>query len=174
MFDFLFNPRGRISRKGMWLGFFLPYFLISVGLGALGEAAPVFGVLSTVVGIFYLWPSTIAVPMKRLHDHGKSGRWLLGYYAVTLVLTVFVGIEFGQVLRDAGVSAEGVMTPTEQRALFVEHYPQVLRTGLGLLSTVAIIALVLFFFVYLYVVPGERADNRYGRDPQADGRGLAD
>ncbi len=174
MFDFLFNPKGRISRKGMWLGFFLPYFLISVGLGALGEAAPVFGVLSTVVGIFYLWPSTIAVPMKRLHDHGRSGWWLLGYYGVTLLLTVLIGVEYGQILRGAGVGAGSVMTPAEQSAIFLDYFPQVLRTGLGLFATVGTIALVLFFFVYLYVVPGERADNRYGRDPQADGRGLAD
>ena len=177
MFDFLFNPQGRISRKGMWLGFLLPYIAISVVLGFLEGLVPALAALSVLVGLFYLWPN-FATSIKRLHDHGRSGWWLLLYIVVQIAALVAALGALGKAAHDsdrlADLEAMGTMTPEEQGAVFAELIPLALGTPLGMISTAVMLITGIAFFVYLYVMPGQRMDNKYGRDPLAEGRGFAD
>lgn len=70
---------GRSRRKEYWF-FYLFNLLISIGLaildGVLGLGGGSFGLLSTLYALAVLIPG-LAVTVRRLHDTGKSGWWLL-------------------------------------------------------------------------------------------------
>jgi uncharacterized membrane protein YhaH (DUF805 family) len=180
MFDFLFNPQGRISRKGMWLGFILPYLAISIVLGMLSEAAAIFAIISTIVGLFYLWPSLVAVPVKRLHDLGRSGWWLLLIYAVELVLAVLFVVGCFTAAEGTGLLVafeDGSferLSEQEQSEVFGELVLNGFSNGMVIATSVLLVLIGIATFVIFYVLPGQRADNRFGRDPLAEGRGFAD
>lgn len=65
---------GRARRKEYWY-FFLIYLLIFLGLSLLDSLLG-FGLLSTVFVLALLLPN-LAVGVRRLHDTGRSGWWLL-------------------------------------------------------------------------------------------------
>ena len=65
---------GRARRKEYWF-FFLFYLMIFLGLSLL-DAVLGFGLLSTVFVLAMLLPN-VAVGIRRLHDTGRSGWWLL-------------------------------------------------------------------------------------------------
>ena len=86
---------GRSRRKEYWF-FLLFNILISFALGLvdslLGLGGADFGVLSGLYGLAVLIPG-IAVSVRRLHDTGRSGWWLLiGLIPVigAIVLLVFL------------------------------------------------------------------------------------
>ena len=88
---------GRAGRPGYWY-FSLIYLLLALILtavdGIVGWYDPVSGVglLSGILGLALLLPST-AVTVRRLHDTGRSGWWLLiAFFPVIgiLVLLVFL------------------------------------------------------------------------------------
>lgn len=75
-----FNFSGRARRKEYWM-FALMTFLISIVLTTIDivaglEFAPEVGVLSTIFGLIILIPS-LSVTVRRLHDTGRSGAWIL-------------------------------------------------------------------------------------------------
>lgn len=65
---------GRARRKEYWY-FVLFYLMVLIGLSLL-DALLGFGLLSTVFVLAMLLPN-IAVGVRRLHDTGRSGWWLL-------------------------------------------------------------------------------------------------
>jgi len=77
----LFGLRGRISRQTWWLWGVLAMLGASVGLFLLfGIAGVPLHVREGLPSLLVLWPS-IAISVKRWHDRGKSGWWVL----ITLV-----------------------------------------------------------------------------------------
>jgi uncharacterized membrane protein YhaH (DUF805 family) len=69
------NFSGRARRAEFWW-YFLANFIVSVVLNLLQAAASIFVVLVVIYGLAVLIPG-IAVGIRRLHDTGKSGWWLL-------------------------------------------------------------------------------------------------
>ena len=81
---------GRARRKEYWM-FGLINFLITIGLGMAESMVGLPGTLSSFYALVVLIPS-IAVSVRRLHDTGRSGWWmLLNFLPVlgTIVLIVF-------------------------------------------------------------------------------------
>ena len=80
---------GRSRRKEYWF-FVLFYILLAIALGIV-DGVTGLGVLSPLLTLALLVPS-IAVSIRRLHDVGKSGWWLLlGFVPlVGLVLLYFM------------------------------------------------------------------------------------
>ena len=64
---------GRASRSEFWW-FFLFYQIVNMGLSMAAVAAeiPMLGLV-----IFLLIPASLSVSARRLHDHGKSGWFML-------------------------------------------------------------------------------------------------
>jgi len=81
----LLDPRGRISRRSWWLwGVLLPlglalYFTVVLRVAGVSPRGT-----DIVVNLLLLWPA-LAVSVKRWHDRGKSGWWVL------VALIPFVG-----------------------------------------------------------------------------------
>ena len=181
MFDFLFNPQGRISRKGFLLGFFLPWLVLTQIIPWLIPSGPdagaVFGILglvSALIGLFYLWPSFVAVPVKRLHDLGLSG-WLqvivpiLGLVGVVLIFVGMFNVYDGTP-EDFAVEFESIQSNAEMVAIL---WPLILASPLALAGLVLLFAYLIEFVVFC-LLPGQKGANKYGEDPLASGRGFAD
>lgn len=66
---------GRLSVGGYWR-FFLVNFVIGIVLNLLGQAASIFAIVAIVYALALLIPS-LAAGVRRLHDTGKSGWYLL-------------------------------------------------------------------------------------------------
>jgi len=62
---------GRISRQPFWIG-----SLILVGVNIVASLVFGQGFLAAVAGLALLYPS-VCVSVKRWHDRGKSGWWVL-------------------------------------------------------------------------------------------------
>jgi uncharacterized membrane protein YhaH (DUF805 family) len=97
---FLFSFSGRISRKDYWLKYAIPFVVlyaiaiaidISNGYGPNNpDSAPVFTALFVLVMI---WPS-LAVSVKRWHDRGKSG-WFVLINFIPIVGAIWSFVELG-------------------------------------------------------------------------------
>jgi uncharacterized membrane protein YhaH (DUF805 family) len=153
---------GRSSRAEFWW-FFLFVLILYVAMwfvmmGAAGglltsQTEPsagvigVFGVAGIFIALFWLAVliPVLAVQVRRLHDTGRSGWWLGGYY---LLYAAYMATVLGVV--GLGMAA-GAPPPQGSEGLFID---------------VAIIGLL--FFVYsivllvLYCLPGTPGLNRYG------------
>ncbi len=70
-----FTFEGRSGRPEYWW-FVLAYFIVGVVLAILGNVIGVFSWISNLLSLALLIPS-IAVGIRRFHDIGKSGWWLL-------------------------------------------------------------------------------------------------
>lgn len=75
-----FNFSGRARRKEFWMftlmTFVISFVLTMIDIFAGLEFAPDVGILSTIFGLIILIPS-LSVTVRRLHDTGRSGAWIL-------------------------------------------------------------------------------------------------
>jgi uncharacterized membrane protein YhaH (DUF805 family) len=99
-----FSFSGRISRRSYWLGHELPMFgvvLISVILDRLLNAQ---GVIPAITLFLLVWPS-VATQVKRAHDRGRSGWFLM--LALLPIISIWPTIELGFLRGDAGANRFG-------------------------------------------------------------------
>jgi len=99
-----FPFKGRIGRRRYWSLTLLYVFALFVGLaaivavGILLELRPTDAITLTIVPIIIIFMVSMSVAIagigvRRLHDRGKTGFWLLLYYAVPLWLTKNAGLD---------------------------------------------------------------------------------
>ena len=89
----LFSLEGRISRSTLWLKYLLPYIVIILicvvfdfVFGPVNEDGQI-GLISGLATIVLFYPS-IAVMVKRTHDHGYSG-WLVLLIFVPVINVIY-------------------------------------------------------------------------------------
>lgn len=80
--------QGRARRKEYWV-FFLFNFLITMLLSIIEVMLGLGGILSGIYGLFVLLPS-IAVNVRRLHDIGRTGWWMLLSFIPVIGLIVLL------------------------------------------------------------------------------------
>ncbi|MEE4209229.1 MAG: DUF805 domain-containing protein [Parvularcula sp.] len=147
---FLTDTQGRLSRRGLLLGAFLPFVLAASLIDLTNDP------WITLLGwALMAWPLFVATPWRRMHDMGRKGRWNLLFYGFYLLGFAFF---FGEY-----TSAEGGWS-----ALFDGAPPRTVDDdltagGLGGLSTVLIFLPIHLF--WLYLIPSQASDNRYGPPP---------
>jgi uncharacterized membrane protein YhaH (DUF805 family) len=142
--NLLFGFQGRINRAKWWLAV-LVYFIVSIIVNIIGFAtnySTIFTILNLVVSIGML-VSGIAVGIKRLHDRNKPGWWLVIFYVVPGLL-FGIGITMGIVGAVSGSSSGG---------------------GIGIILSLASLALWIWAFVELGCLRGTVGPNQYGPDP---------
>jgi len=144
---------GRARRAEYWwytLAILIAYVIASILdnlLGMSGMVGGAYGPLTALLALGTLVPS-LAVAVRRLHDTNRRGWWLLIFLAPYLILGFVTGL----------AAAQGNATGALASA--------------GLLSLV-ILVLGITLLVFL-VLDGTRGDNRFGPDPKAQERRVAD
>lgn len=176
MFDFLFNPNGRISRKGYALAFFLPSTVLLTIPSMFLPAENGLGIYTTLLGLFFFFPSIVAVPIKRFHDLGLTGWFqlfyliaiavLVGYAMVPLFLEAMQNPSFAEELDQSGRTGWDVTVQTWK--FMAETSPD--RFIAMIIGTVVQYGQMVLFLI----LPGQRRANKYGNDPVITGRGFAD
>lgn len=95
-----FSFRGRVGRREYWLTVIVSW----VVLFAAGTLAAVLGGFGLIVAVplfgLVLW-ATLAILVRRLHDRGRSGWWLLLMLGPVLTLS-FLGAAASTADKDAG------------------------------------------------------------------------
>ena len=97
MLHMLFGFDGRIDRGKFWTGMVLIFVASIIGLGLIAIGHPGAIVPAVMVFIGAVWAS-LALYVKRLHDVGRSGWWVLvGLipYIGGLILLVWLGFASG-------------------------------------------------------------------------------
>lgn len=141
---------GRARRKEYWMfmlfnviflivAMILDYLLF--GASPVKPTKPRF--LTSLYGLFIFLPQ-LAVVVRRLHDIGRSGWWLVGYYGVAIVCTI--GMVIGSVLLIGGKSSGMILT------------------GVGFVVLMAV-AIWMLVWMCLNSQPGE---NQYGPNPKEE------
>jgi uncharacterized membrane protein YhaH (DUF805 family) len=94
--EFLFSAQGRITRSQFWLKWVVPYVIVTAVLFFLLSsilepvaAAIVFGIYLVAA----LWPS-IAIYIKRAHDRGRSGLFVLLFLVPILNIWAMIELLF--------------------------------------------------------------------------------
>lgn len=153
--------KGRASRAEYWL-FMLFYSLVTGGslgmaIAALGnpDAGTALRGFSSWFGIFCLIALALCLPtyavlVRRLHDIGKSGWWIL-----LLVPGAFSPVLMSQTLVSAVTAGAGDGTGG---AAIVQAFAQ-----MGLILAVAGVCNLILFVMTL--LPGTKGANRFGPDP---------
>lgn len=157
---------GRASRAEFWwfaLAMLLAYLVLwAILIGTIGGALatqgePGAGLTALLGGTglvlllfwFALLIPTLAVQTRRLHDTGRSGWWLFGFYGMYVGIIVMT---FGSM---------GVAAATGSS-----------DASLGVLGISMILNLVWFIYAIVllvfYVLPGNRGANKFGPDPYGE------
>jgi uncharacterized membrane protein YhaH (DUF805 family) len=129
------NFRGRARRSEYW------YFVLFC---AIIRVVGIFlGPLSAIVALALLLPQFAAV-VRRLHDTGRSGWWLLGFYGYVFAAVILFLATFGMTARPQFDGLSGILVAV---------------LGLGGL------AYLIWLFV-LTLLDGTNGPNEYGPDPK--------
>lgn len=144
---FVLDPRGRMGRKALFFGSFVP-FVVIIGIA---DAANSVGVMVAAWALV-AWPLFFAHPWRRLQDMGRRGTWNLVFYGFyALGFSFFFG-EYVPSEGGWGALFDGRPAVTTDDTLTA--------SGLGGFSTVLIFLPIQL--VWLYLIPGRKADNRFG------------
>lgn len=152
IWNFLVSP-GRLSRREIWLKYFLPYTALIVSARVVDHVLVAqAGAVSGALAFLLFWPS-IAVGIRRFHDRGMSAWWVVWFG-----LPMFVGF----VIAWLGTQeAEWLMADTQRLR---QHSPEgpLLMIAAG---KIWVIVVAMPAFVIQYFLPGQKGENRFGPDP---------
>lgn len=145
-----FSGRARRSEYWYWI---LASTLVSMGLALIeellgfGDSGP----FSMVYSLAILLPG-LAVTFRRLHDTGRSGWWIIGFYlSIVIVSSVLLYSVLG--------TMNGVDVDTSRQALF------------GVFGIIFGLAFVIYAFAILYFLCQDShvGPNKYGPNPKNEG-----
>ncbi len=97
----------------------------------------------------------LAVAVRRLHDIGKSGKLLLLFYGIIIVL-VIVMVVSGLSVFMSGLNPSG-MSPSSMSSL-----------GIGFFVPLLLILAMSIWLLVLFCTNGDSGTNEYGADPKAE------
>lgn len=136
---------GRSHRKEFWY-FILFYVLFGVPASVVDVALIGSPILGTVYFLAFLIPM-IAVAVRRLHDMGRSGRWMLLYAVPVVAWALNTIMSFGGSMSGQFVMISGIV---------------------GIVAIVCLIVLIVFL-----VRNSQPGDNPYGANPKGDAAPMA-
>jgi len=150
-FDFqsaMLSFEGRLRRSHFWIG-----FLIIFGANVVLGWIPVIGWL---VSLALIW-SNVAISVKRLHDMGKSGWFVLAPYVIGFGLTII-----GFIMMFGGIAASGM-----SESYYEDNPAAVLALmgpAFGLFAVAALVGLA--FLLWIGLTDSEPGENRFGPNPK--------
>ncbi|WOI54809.1 DUF805 domain-containing protein [Parvularcula sp. LCG005] len=169
---FLYSLDGRVSLKGIWL-FTISAAVVLQLLPRLLASAPI-AIATAIVGMVNLaliWPSAIAVPVKRFHDLGRSGRWAFILFAGAALGMIFIFMDLASLAPTVGMTGleallnfDAYYAAMTQQPVIGDDPAGLTAIGWGGFSLALIFSIIGFGITHL--IPGEKADNRFGPRPE--------
>ena len=144
----LFSFNGRLRRQHFWIS-----WLILLGAGVVLGWIPFLGI---ILSLAMIWPN-IAIVVKRLHDMGKSGWFVVIPWVANIIGVVMI------------ISAAGMAIITNPGA-FESEDPSVALSMLGsMMGGLSIMFLVnIAFLLWIGIADSQRGDNRFGPNPKGE------
>ena len=155
----LFSFKGRINRKPWWLSSLGAGFaasLLTAILEAVARSAGetivnpvthqfeptgIFGLAISLIALVNAWIA-FALSVKRLHDRGRTGWWLLWQILIIVVAVILIMV--------------AITVPEEQGLLWY---------ALASAAILAAFAISVWLFVQIGFLKGTEGPNRFGPDP---------
>ena len=175
---------GRASRAEYWrvmrIILVIPavLYVIAIAISAMqgniyGGFFSLYNTLSSIIlviplGVFFvlvLSPAWLAVTARRLHDTGRSARWLLVYAVIVLGWSIIVGVAVWTLSVLFGDSPDEQFGEYEGLALVL-----LLMAMGGVWGVASLIGMIILFA--LCSSHGETGLNRYGPNPLLDAEGV--
>ena len=148
VFKNFFNFTGRARRSEYWsIVFFIP---VVAGLAFIPYIGQVFPLLFFIL--------TLSVTIRRLHDIGKSGWWVLMFTLVPLLSLLVFFISIG--ISASIIPTEGMGASEEQNEFMGDLFFVIS------LFTISVIAMVVTIGVIWFSNKGDTGQNIYGPDPR--------
>lgn len=147
-----FSGRARRSEYWYWtLATVLAAILVAIIEGLLGIGTDGSGPISTLLSLAIFLPG-LAVTFRRLHDTGRSGWWIGGFY-----LGIFV-LAFTLVFMAAGMMAVGSENTNA-------------AAGLGVIGIILGLAIVIYAIAILFFLcqDSDKGPNKFGLNPKNEG-----
>ena len=152
-FDFktaLLSFEGRLRRSHFWIG-----FLILFGANVVLGWIPLIGL---IVWLASIW-GHVAISVKRLHDMGKTGWYVVAPYVASIALSII-----GVVMMFGGMAANG----------FSEDYYEgnpaaalaLMGPAMGLFGLALLTGFV--FLLWIGLVDSQKGENRFGPNPKGE------
>jgi len=144
----MFSFNGRLRRQHFWIS-----WLILLGAGVVLGWIPFLGI---ILSLAMIWPN-IAIVVKRLHDMGKSGWFVVIPWVANIIGVVMI------------ISAAGMAIITNPGA-FESEDPSVALSMLGsMMGGLSIMFLVnIAFLLWIGIADSQRGDNRFGPNPKGE------
>jgi uncharacterized membrane protein YhaH (DUF805 family) len=147
-----FGFRGRARRSEYWywiLATILVAIVIAIIEALMGMGTDASGPLSTAFNLAIFFPG-LAVTFRRLHDIGRTGWWIGGFYLALFIVALFAGLMMAASLGGGGTSS------------FAAAGASMLLAGLAIL----IYAIVMLVFL---CTDSQHGPNKYGANPKNEG-----
>lgn len=140
----LFDPRGRCNRQGfLALALALLALQTVAGIILAVNGKPIDGPLAMTLNAPLVWIGAMAV-LKRLHDMGRTGWWVLGGFVTWLIGAIGIAMIAAMVLGPDNIQ----------------------QGSLGFWIVFAMITLPAFgALLYMHAAPGDETANKYGEVP---------
>ena len=149
-FQNYFKFSGRATRAEYWW-----FVLFTQVVGIIGVVPIIGWIISPLVSIGCIIPS-ISLTVRRLHDIGKSGWWLMSW----VVIAIFWVVWIIQLIRQ-------LIGLEDSKILEEELWEMVFK---GLITEVIILTLVsvatCIWFLVWFIWKGDKGPNKYGPDPR--------
>ncbi len=102
----LFGFDGRINRAKIWAGMVLQFAIVFATVAvAFAVNDPIGYWVAGIVNLVTVW-MWVAISIKRWHDRGKSGWWLL-IAIVPIIGSIWVFVETALLIGDSGTNRYG-------------------------------------------------------------------
>lgn len=142
----MFQFEGRLRRSHFWISWGI--------LFAAGFVLGLIPILGAFVGLALLYPQ-IAVQVKRLHDMGRSGWWVVAPFAANIVLFI---VGFFAILGNVALNSQGLENedPAAMMAMF------------GSIGGIVLLffAINLGWLLWIGIVDSQPGRNKFGPNPK--------
>lgn len=142
----MFSFDGRLRRSHFWISWAI--------LFAGGFVAGLIPFIGQIIGLVLIWPN-VAIQVKRLHDMGKTGWWVLAPFVANIVGIVVI-------IATVGMSAFMNAEALEQ------DDPSAVMAMMGpVIGGVFVLILInLGFLLWIGIADSQPGRNQYGRNPK--------
>ncbi len=143
-----FKFKGRSTRAEFW---YAQLFLFIVAFIFALFRNPIVSTVSMIFNLICIVP-TMALITRRFHDSGRSGWWTVGYYVISIVISIWAFISMGHDL---------IIFMTTPESLSIDQIMQIIRSMV--LPGLCVFVLMIVYLIFMCQPSGP--DNVYGPDP---------